>query len=306
MSLGLWFSRLPLQLSQRLYPALRYTNLMRAIEMRYLGRWVQDVQGWRVLDVGCGHGFYSLAFPRRDAHLLGCDLSVPALQAATQTAQGMGYGDRATYLVANGSRLPLPEGAFDLVVCNCVLEHIVDDRGALVGMCRALRPGGLLYLTVDSAEHDLALGFLEHLPAGVQVLVLRPEVANAANVARGLESRLTDIYDVQRRYHRAELATVLEELGLEVLEQRSYFSRLGAVHYEAFHLFRGLDPQRGLGRLAYMVTSFLLYPLVVLVDDSEREQGYGLVFVARKGNKLGPRSPSELSDLDRARNGQIK
>jgi SAM-dependent methyltransferase len=282
---------------------LRYTNLMRAIETRYLGCWVPDVRGWRVLDVGCGHGFYSLTFPRRDAHLLGCDLSVPALQTATQTAQGMGYGDHAAYLVANGSHLPLPEGAFDLVVCNCVLEHIVDDRGALVGMCRALRPGGLLYLTVDSAEHDLALGFLEHLPAGAKALVLRPEVANAPTVAHGLESHLTDIYDVQRRYHRAELATVLEELGLEVLERRSYLSRLGAVHYEAFHLFRGLDSRRGLGRLAYMVTSLILYPFVVLVDDGEREQGYGLVFVARKGDEPGTRSPSELADLDRDQDG---
>jgi ubiquinone/menaquinone biosynthesis C-methylase UbiE len=282
MSLGLWFSRLPPQLSRRLYPALRYTNLMRAVEMRHSAPWTRDVQGWRVLDVGCGHGFYSLAFARGGAHLLGCDLSRPALHDAHQTAQGMGLAARAAYLVADGSKLPVPDETFDLIVCNCVLEHVVDDHGALAGMHRALRPGGLLYLTVDSAEHDLALGFLERLPPKAKGILLRSQIAAAPTVAQGLDDYLAHIYHVQRRYHQGELAAELEELGFDVVDWRSYLSRLGAVHYEAFHLFRGLDTQRGLGRLAYMISSLILYPLAVLVDSSQQERGYGLALVVRK------------------------
>lgn len=282
MSLGLWFSRLPPAVSQRLYPALRYTNLMRAIEMRHLAPWTRQVQNWRVLDVGCGHGVYSLAFARQDAYLVGCDMSRPALHTAHQTAQGMGLDGRAAYMVADGSRLPLSEDTFDLVVCNCVLEHIADDRHALRGMVRALRSGGLFYLTVDNADHDLALGFLERLPPRLRALLLKPEVASAPTVAQGLDDYLADIYAVQRRYRQNELEAVLCELGLEVLDRRTYLSSVGAVHYEAFHLLRGVDPQGGLGRLVHIFTSLIFYPWAVLADSLQRRQGYGLVFVARK------------------------
>jgi ubiquinone/menaquinone biosynthesis C-methylase UbiE len=222
MSLSVWFSRLPRQVSRCLYPALRYTNLMRAVEMRHLAPWARRVQGWRVLDVGCGHGFYSLTFVLRDACLLGCDLSPSDLNAAKQTVQGMQLDSRAAYMVADGATLPLAENAFDLVVCNCVLEHVVEDQDALAGMVRALRPGGLLYLTVDNAEHDLALDFLERLSPKAKARLLRPEVASAPTVAQGLDDYLAGIYAVQRRYHRDELEATLQELGLKVLEQRAY------------------------------------------------------------------------------------
>lgn len=282
MSLGAWFAQLPQWLGLRLYPLLRYTNLMRAIEMRHLAPWVRDVHGWRVLDVGCGYGFYSLDFARRDASLIGCDLSVAGLSASHQTAQGLGLDGRAAYMIADGSVLPLASGVFDLVFCNCVLEHVIDDRQVLVGMFRTLRPGGLLYLTVDNADHGLSLGFLERFSQGAKNRLLRPEVANAPTVMQGLDDYLADIYDVRRRYRRDELESMLKEVGYEVLDQRGYISLLGAVHYEVFRLARGVDPSHGLGRWIYMITSLIFYPLVVLLDSFQRRRGYGLMFVARK------------------------
>ena len=149
MSLSLRFARLPRPVARRLLPALRYLNLMRALELRLLAPWVRSVVGWRVLDVGCGHGLYALDLARRGATLLGCDLQRPALADAQGTAAGLGLDGRTLFLAADGQTLPVPDGAFDLVVCNCVLEHIPDDHAALAAMNRALRPGGLLFLTVE-------------------------------------------------------------------------------------------------------------------------------------------------------------
>ncbi len=283
MSLGAWFARLPQGLARGLYPLLRYTNLMRAIEMRHLAPWVRDVRGWHVLDVGCGYGFYSLDFARRGAKLTGCDLSLPALGASLLTGQGLGLDGHATYLQANGSTLPFDDEAFDLVFCNCVLEHVQEDRAALEEMRRTLRPGGLLYLTVDSADKRLVLGFFERLPARLKQFLLRPEVAQAPTVRQGLDDYLAGIYSVRRRYHQEDLGGTLQELGFDVLDSRAYISALGAVHYEAFRLARGVDPRGGLSRLAHMITSLLCYPLVVLTDTFERKEGYGLMFVLRKG-----------------------
>jgi hypothetical protein len=42
--------------------------------------------------------------------------------------------------------LPDPDGSFDVVICNHVLEHIPDDRAAMREVRRVLRPGGFAVL----------------------------------------------------------------------------------------------------------------------------------------------------------------
>lgn len=278
---------MPSRLARPLLPLLRYLNLMRALEMRRLAPWTQKVQGWRALDVGCGHGLYSLDLARRGAALVGCDLQRQALTAATQTAQGLGLNGHALFVAADGSRLPLTDSCFDLVVCNCVLEHIVDDHGALASMARALRPDGLLYLAVDSAEHRLVLGFLERLSPGIKSLLLRPEIAAAPSVAEGLSARLDELYAVLRRYRRGELASVLSDLGMTVLDSHPYLTGVGAAQYEAVHVFKGLGTSEGLGRLLYMISSLVLYPLAAFADRRRSAPGYGLALVARKERSAG-------------------
>ena len=46
------------------------------------------------------------------------------------------------------TRLSFEDDAFTLVVCQDVLEHVPHHRAALRELCRVLRPGGSLYLTV--------------------------------------------------------------------------------------------------------------------------------------------------------------
>ena len=44
--------------------------------------------------------------------------------------------------VMDVTELPRPDGAFDVVLCNHVLEHIPDDRRAMSELFRVLEPGG--------------------------------------------------------------------------------------------------------------------------------------------------------------------
>jgi SAM-dependent methyltransferase len=261
---------------------------MRALEIRLMAPAVKGVEGWHALDVGCAHGLYSLDLARRGATLVGCDLEHPAVVAARETAQGLGLDGKASFLVADGSALPVPDRQFDLVVCNCVLEHIANDTAALAAMTRSLRPGGLLYLTVDNAEHGLALGFLERLPEGLRSRLLRPQVANAPSVSDGLDARLDKLYAVLRRYRRDDLLETLSGLGLTVLDSRPYLTGVGAAHYEAFHALRGLNPARGMGRLLYMCSSLLLYPLAAWSDNRRGPRGHGLAILARLGGDGDP------------------
>jgi SAM-dependent methyltransferase len=51
-------------------------------------------------------------------------------------------------ITADAGRLPFAAGAFDVVIASEVLEHLVDDRGAIREVVRVLRPGGRLALSV--------------------------------------------------------------------------------------------------------------------------------------------------------------
>lgn len=49
---------------------------------------------------------------------------------------------------ADITRIPFADAAFDVVLCNHVLEHVLDDRRALGEVYRVLRPGGWAILQV--------------------------------------------------------------------------------------------------------------------------------------------------------------
>ena len=46
------------------------------------------------------------------------------------------------------AHIPFPDGTFDAIICNHVLEHIVDDLKAMAELHRVLKPGGWSILQV--------------------------------------------------------------------------------------------------------------------------------------------------------------
>jgi SAM-dependent methyltransferase len=47
--------------------------------------------------------------------------------------------------------IEFPDGEFDVVICNHVLEHVREDEKAMREICRVLRPGGFAVLQVPLA-----------------------------------------------------------------------------------------------------------------------------------------------------------
>ncbi|KND50602.1 MAG: Glycosyltransferase [Parcubacteria bacterium C7867-007] len=70
------------------------------------------------------------------------------------------YGDAVTLDITD---IPFPDASFDLVVCNHVLEHVLDDRKALREIYRVLVPGGRAILqvpvsrTLDTSIEDQSI-----------------------------------------------------------------------------------------------------------------------------------------------------
>jgi len=103
----------------------------------------------RTLEVGCGEGRVA-----RDLAERGC--RVTALDTAAALVRHARAADATSaYLVAEGARLPLRSGCFDLVVAYNSLQ-VVDDMPASVQECaRVLRRGGYLCFCVAHPVTDL-------------------------------------------------------------------------------------------------------------------------------------------------------
>ena len=105
-----------------------------------------DVRGCkRILDAACGNGRYSkflLKTADPDAMLTAFDLS-PNMLLRARARVG---SERVSYAVADLTRLPYADAAFDAIVCGWVLEHLPDPRTGLRELARVLAPGGKLLL----------------------------------------------------------------------------------------------------------------------------------------------------------------
>src|SRR5919109_2012590 len=96
--------------------------------------------GLEVLDAGCGVGYGTEMIAGAGAsRVVGVDLSAEAIATASERA-----GELADFQVADVRDLPFNEGAFDLVVCFEVLEHLEDPEPVITGLKGVLREGGLL------------------------------------------------------------------------------------------------------------------------------------------------------------------
>ena len=102
----------------------------------------------RLLDVGCGPGNIALKLAERCPQLsiVGLDCSRNMVQAARREAARMGVEHRTSFQQANAVQLPFASGAFDIVLSNSVLHHLVEPSRAFGEMLRVAKPAGTVLL----------------------------------------------------------------------------------------------------------------------------------------------------------------
>jgi SAM-dependent methyltransferase len=87
-----------------------------------------------ILDVGCGLGMYVQAFRRFSEDVHGVDIDEEKVVEASRTLPNI--------RVASAEGLPYPDGRFDVVLSHEVIEHVADDRQAILEAVRVLRSPG--------------------------------------------------------------------------------------------------------------------------------------------------------------------
>ena len=111
--------------------------------------WINEiisVNGKKVLDVGCGGGILAEGLAALGAQVTGIDLSDKALSVAQLHLLESGHSIDYRHIVAEDLAAQSP-GAYDIVTCMEMLEH-VPDPASIVTACAALaRPGGHLFFS---------------------------------------------------------------------------------------------------------------------------------------------------------------
>jgi ubiquinone/menaquinone biosynthesis C-methylase UbiE len=98
--------------------------------------------GERILDVGCGPGFYArelLDEVGESGSIVAVDASPDMLSLARRRCEGHG---NVTFREGNATAIPVDDADFDVALCVQVMEYVAEAPTALAEMHRALRSGG--------------------------------------------------------------------------------------------------------------------------------------------------------------------
>jgi predicted TPR repeat methyltransferase len=108
-----------------------------------------DQPNWRVLDLGCGTGLCGEVVRPLASFLAGVDLS------ARMIAKARERGIYDSLMVGSiDDALEEQEQSLDLIIAGDVFTYVGELSGVFAGCVRALRAGGLLAFSVESAEGD--------------------------------------------------------------------------------------------------------------------------------------------------------
>ncbi len=105
-----------------------------------------DLQGAKVLDVGCGGGLLSEALAREGADVTAIDLAPDLVKVAR--LHGLESGIKVDYRVQPVEQLADEQpAAFDAITCMEMLEHVPDPAAILAACASLLKPGGRLFVS---------------------------------------------------------------------------------------------------------------------------------------------------------------
>jgi 2-polyprenyl-3-methyl-5-hydroxy-6-metoxy-1,4-benzoquinol methylase len=159
--------------------------------------------GERVLDVGCGEGWFAAELARAGASVVAIDVAEEPLRRARERVPGLD----ARLVDADGP-WPLDDASFDAVWAGETIEHVPDTAGWCSEARRVLTPGGRLLLSTPDHGRLRALWL--------------------ACSRRAFEAHFDPCADHLRFYTRATLTRLLEEHGFQAVAVRAAAGPPGA------------------------------------------------------------------------------
>jgi len=125
-------------------------------KLKRLGRFSGD----RLLDVGCGDGAFTIILAEKFREVYGIDVQEVYLERFKAVVR-----DAPKFFISHmsASAMTLDDDYFDTIVTIETLEHVQDLEHATREICRVLKPGGELLITVPNRwfpfeNHGMRIG----------------------------------------------------------------------------------------------------------------------------------------------------
>lgn len=151
----------------RYHRSLRHNAVIHAANIDGLLACIRP--GMDALELGCASGWLTLAMAQRGARAVGLDISEQSLAVARAYYEQVRAGVPGTveYHTADLNALDLPAETYDVIAVKATLHHLVNLERAIEQIHRALKPGGLLWISDTRGEEAfstvLAAGALTFL-----------------------------------------------------------------------------------------------------------------------------------------------
>jgi 2-polyprenyl-6-hydroxyphenyl methylase / 3-demethylubiquinone-9 3-methyltransferase len=127
------------------------------VKTRHIFELLGNLKDARVLDYGCGSGFFTIRCAKAGAaNVVGIDAEIHALAAAEHFATQEGVKDNCSFICSDRFPTSWCQEPFDAILFKDVLEHVEDEQSLLQSAARMLVPGGAM---VISTQNKLSLNF---------------------------------------------------------------------------------------------------------------------------------------------------
>jgi len=173
---------------------------LHAINPLRLG-WIESItqlEGKRVLDVGCGGGILTESLSKAGAAVTGIDLSTKALKVAELHQLESGATVRYRSISAEDLAKEEPQ-SFDVVTCMEMLEHVPDPASVVQACSNLCKPGGHLFFSTLNRNPK---SYLFAIIGAEYILQLLPK----------------GTHQYEKFIRPSELAQFTRDAGLEVLQ----------------------------------------------------------------------------------------
>ncbi|QKJ87903.1 bifunctional 2-polyprenyl-6-hydroxyphenol methylase/3-demethylubiquinol 3-O-methyltransferase UbiG [Paramixta manurensis] len=116
------------------------------LRLGYIAQHAEGLFGKKVLDVGCGGGILSESMAREGAIVTGLDMGAEPLEVARLHALESGVEVNYIQQTVEEHAQQNP-GAYDVVTCMEMLEHVPDPRSVIHACARLVKPGGEVFFS---------------------------------------------------------------------------------------------------------------------------------------------------------------
>ena len=104
-------------------------------------------KGKVLIDIATGSGYVAVEMAKLGLNVIATDLTPEAMENLKKYKKKF-FLSNLKLIKCYAEKIPLPDNSIDYVIANAILEHIPDEKQAILEWKRILKPGGKMFITV--------------------------------------------------------------------------------------------------------------------------------------------------------------